>query len=84
MWTIYGMAAPQRVEFVRDSRLYSAIVQYRGGQISLPKDTLFELESEAWLSLCDKAAADMECLHRKLDHLHREHKKACKQEKSIT
>ena len=82
MWTTYGMAAPQRVEFVSDSRKGMAIIKYRGSQPSVPRDTLFESESEAWLSLCVKAAADMEYLHRKLDYLHREHRKACQREET--
>jgi hypothetical protein len=82
MWTTFGTAAPQRVEFVKDSRPGMAIIKYRGCQPSVPKDTLFATESESWLALCAKAAADMELLHKRLDYLHREYDKAKKREEA--
>jgi len=76
------MASPQRVEFVENSRPGMAIIKYGGCKPSVPKNTLFATESEAWLSLCSKAAVDMELLHKRLDYLHREYDKAKSREES--
>ena len=80
MWTTYGMASPQRVEFVEDSRPGMAIIKYRGCQPSVPKDTLFATESEAWLALLNKAQADALKMQERCDYLHREMTKARKRE----
>jgi len=82
MWTTFGTAAPQRVEFVKEERRGTTMVLYRGSNASVPNDTLFATASESWLALCAKAAADMELLHRRLDYLHREYEKAKKREEA--
>jgi hypothetical protein len=82
MWTTFGTAAPQRVEIVEEMPRGTTMILYRGSNASVPSDTLFATETEAWLAMCAKAAADMELLHRRLDYLHREYDKAKEREES--
>lgn len=80
MWTTFGTASPQAVEFVKAGRPGNSIVRYRGDEVSIPDSTLFESESAAWLALYSKADADCHALMQRCNHLFAEYGKAKKRE----
>jgi hypothetical protein len=80
MWTTFGTAAPQRVEFVEEKQRGTTMVVYRGSTASVPSDTLFAVESDAWLSMYSKADAEITQLYKRSASLYREFCEALKRE----